>query len=90
MSADTIMQNQALVGLRSVARAEFVVHVGNGRIDLLTPVPAFGKLLRAQSNEDAEDNHPHLAEQCAPAVQRFWKLEMCHAAGPPAVYRSLT
>ena len=83
------MQNQALVGLRSVARAEFVVHVGNGRIDLLTPVPAFGKLLRAQSNEDAEDNHPTSPNNARQPCSGFgsWNVP---CGRPPSRVQSLT
>ena len=77
------MQNHALIGLRSIARPEFVIHVGNGGIDFLMPVPVFGDLLRAERDKHAQNDHAHLAEECAPAVQRLRKLQM-HSAGPPA------
>ena len=88
MSANTVVQGEALIGFRPVARAELVIHVGNGRFDLLTLIPIFGQLLRAERNKYAENNDPDLAEEDAPAVQRFWQLNV-HAVGPRS-YGSVT
>lgn len=81
MPRDTVMQNQAFIGFRPVARAKFIVHICKGGIDFLAPGHALGQLLPAEGNQHTEDDDSDFTRKCAPTVQRFGYMDV-HPVAP--------
>jgi len=74
----------ARVCLRAVVAGELDPHCVFGATDLLPPLPRVHQLLQSERDQHAEHDDPDLADELAPTVQRFRKMEV-QAAGPPAV-----
>ncbi len=52
--------------------------------NFVAPMQPLDGLLRAERDKYTEHNNSDFAGKLAPAVQRFWKMEV-HAAGPQQI-----
>ena len=52
-------------------------------LDLVPPENALNDLLRAQSNQHADNDDPYFTGELAPSMQRLWQVEM-HCSRPPS------